>query len=267
MKQLTEQQIMDNWKELRTIINNTFSGDRLEKLNKMYDYFEDRMCMAPASGRAHYHNAMVGGYVEHILHVVKFSQEVKSMWENNGAEINFTDEELIFAALHHDLGKVGDLENDYYIPEESDWHRKNQGSIFKHNPELQYMTVSDRSTWLLQHFEIPMTEWEYLGLRLTDGLYEEANEKYLKGFNPQWAVRTNMAYILHQADMMATHIESDQWKRGDKVESDKVMMSVNKIKGAVDKQVDANNEVKEKFNTKSTDAKDIFNELFGEAKK
>ena len=267
MKQLTEQQIMDNWKELRTIINNTFSGDRLEKLNKMYDYFEDRMCMAPASGRAHYHNAMVGGYVEHILHVVKFSQEVKSMWENNGAEINFTDEELIFAALHHDLGKVGDLENDYYIPEESDWHRKNQGSIFKHNPELQYMTVSDRSTWLLQHFEIPMTEWEYLGLRLTDGLYEEANEKYLKGFNPQWAVRTNMAYILHQADMMATHIESDQWKRGDKVESDKVMMSVNKIKGAVDKQVEANNEVKEKFNTKSTDAKDIFNELFGEAKK
>jgi len=267
MKQLTEQQIMDNWKELRTIINNTFSGDRLEKLNKMYDYFEDRMCMAPASGRAHYHNAMVGGYVEHILHVVKFSQEVKSMWENNGAEINFTDEELIFAALHHDLGKVGDLENDYYIPEESDWHRKNQGSIFKHNPELQYMTVSDRSTWLLQHFEIPMTEWEYLGLRLTDGLYEEANEKYLKGFNPQWAVRTNMAYILHQADMMATHIESDQWKRGDKIESDKVMMSVNKIKGAVDKQVDANNEVKEKFNTKSTDAKDIFNELFGEAKK
>ena len=31
---LTEQQIQDNYKDLRTIINNTFSGDRLEKLNK-----------------------------------------------------------------------------------------------------------------------------------------------------------------------------------------------------------------------------------------
>ena len=31
--------------------------------------------------------------------------------------------------------------------------------------------------------------------------------------------------------------------------------------------VDNDNEVKEKFNTKSTDAKDIFNELFGEPKK
>ena len=60
---------------------------------------------------------------------------------------------------------------------------------------------------------------------------------------------------------MATHIESDQWKRGDKIESKKVEQSVNKIKKAVD------TEVKEKFNTKSTDAKDIFNELFGEAKK
>jgi hypothetical protein len=72
MKQLNEQQIQDNWIELRGIINDTFSGERLDKLNKMYDYFEDRMVMAPASGRAHFHNAMVGGYVEHILHVVKF---------------------------------------------------------------------------------------------------------------------------------------------------------------------------------------------------
>ena len=36
--------------------------------------------------------------------------------------------------------------------------------------------------------------------------------------------------------------------------------SVSNIKKAVD------SEVKEKFNTKSTDAKDIFNELFGEKK-
>jgi len=44
------------------------------------------------------------------------------------------------------------------------------------------------------------------------------------------------------------------------VESEKVQKSVTNIKQAVD------SEVKEKF-TKSTDAKDIFNELFGEATK
>ena len=261
MKQLTEQQITSNWDKLRGIINDTFSGERLEKLNKMYDYFEDRMVVAPASGRAHFHNAMVGGYVEHILHIVKFSQELRDMWEKNGATINFTNEELVFAALHHDLGKVGNLEHDYYIPQESDWHLKNRGEIFTHNPELQYMTVTDRACWILQHFEIPMTQWEFIGLRLTDGLYEEGNEKYYKGYNPDFGLRSNIAYILHQADMMATHIESNQWERGDEVESKKIEKSVSNIKKAVD------NEVKEKFNTKSTEAKDIFNELFGEQKK
>jgi uncharacterized protein YfbU (UPF0304 family) len=40
---LTEQQIQDNYKELRKIINDTFSGLRLDKLNHMYDDLEDRM--------------------------------------------------------------------------------------------------------------------------------------------------------------------------------------------------------------------------------
>ncbi len=39
---LTEQQITDNYKTLRKIINDTFSGLRLDKLNHMYDDLEDR---------------------------------------------------------------------------------------------------------------------------------------------------------------------------------------------------------------------------------
>ena len=49
MKQLSPEQIQTNWQDLRQLINDTFSGERLENLNKMYDYFEDRMCLAPVS--------------------------------------------------------------------------------------------------------------------------------------------------------------------------------------------------------------------------
>jgi len=173
------------------------------------------MMFAPASAKEHYHNAMPGGYVEHILHIVNHSLKLKQLWEDEGANINFTNEELVFAALHHDLGKVGDLEHDYYIPQDSDWHRKNQGAIYKNNPELQYMSVPDRGLWLLQHFGIRVTDKEYIGIKLTDGLYDEANKKYLMTYLPEWQLRSNMAYILHQADMMATHIEYDQWNRND----------------------------------------------------
>jgi hypothetical protein len=256
MKQLTPEQIQENWQQLRDLITETFEGDRLEKLNEMYDYFEDRMIIAPASGKEHYHNAHVGGYVEHVLHVTDCAVQLKEVWEGNNATINFSDEELIFAAIHHDLGKVGDMNNDYYVPQESEWHRKNQGSIFTHNNELQYMTVTDRAIFLLNQFGITMSENEYIGLRLTDGLYEDANKNYLKTYNPAWQLKSNIAYILHQADSMATHIEYDEWKRGEEQEEIRVEQNVENIKKAVSMK-----ETSEELSKKS---KDLFNELFGD---
>ena len=83
--------------------------------------------------RHEYHNAHVGGYVEHVLHVVDCALKITNLWASEGATINFTTEEVIFAALHHDLGKVGDMENDYYVPNPSEWHRINQGKIYEFN--------------------------------------------------------------------------------------------------------------------------------------
>ena len=244
MKELTPEQIQENWKQLIQLVEDNFTGERLEKLLKMYDYFEERMALAPASGKEHFHNAYAGGYVEHVIHVTTSALKIKDVWEQSGATINFTDEELVFAALHHDLGKVGDLADDYYTPNDSDWHRKNQGLIYKHNPNLQFMTVTDRALFLLQHFGIVLSDNEYIGLRLTDGLYEEANKSYYIGYSPDRALRSNIAYILHQADMMATHIEYDFWKRGDYAQ--KVVKKEN---------------VKEKTEN-SKRAHDLFKELF-----
>ena len=257
MKQLTEQQIVDNWNKLMKLIEDTFDGDRLKKLKTMYIYFEDRMSVAPASGKADYHNAMVGGYVEHVLHVTELALQIKKLWESNGAMINFTDEELIFAALHHDLGKVGDLNQDYYIPQDSEWHRKNRGEIFKHNPKLQYMTVTDRAIFLLNHFGISMSEWEYIGLRLTDGLYEDGNKSYYISYNPDWSLKSNIAYILHQADMMATHIEYDQWMRQDEEYNTKLATNMKKA-------VEPKTETKQPSPKLSEKSQDLFDELFGD---
>jgi len=247
MKELTAEQIQGNWNKLRGLITDTFEGERLENLNKMYDYFEERMCIAPASGKEHFHNAHAGGYVEHVLHITDLVVQIHELWSKNGATVDdFTKEELIFAALHHDLGKVGDLAEDYYTPNDSDWHRKNQGMIYKHNPKIQYMTVTDRAIWLLQHFGISMSENEYLGLRLTDGMYEEANKGYYIIFMPHKQLRSNIAHILHQADMMASKIEFDEWKRGDH-----------------DIKVEKEEEIQKK-SEQSKAANQAFKDLFGE---
>ena len=242
MKKLTAEQLEMNWQTLMDIIEKYISDDRKENLLKFYKDFKDRMMFAPASGKGHYHNAMPGGYVEHILHIINHSLEIKELWEKNDGMINFTDEELVFAAMHHDLGKVGDLDNDYYIPQTSDWHRTNRGEIYTHNPDLQYMKVPDRGLWLLQHYGVKVTDKEYIGIKLTDGLYDEANKSYLMTYNPDWELRSNMPYILHQADMMATHIEYDQWKRSNKTSNG----VINKAPKTKDEQKKVDN-LKEKF--------------------
>ena len=258
MKQLTEEQIVDNWNKLIQLIKDTFPedypDDRREKLLNMYHHFEDRMMMAPASAKEHYHNAMPGGYVEHILNIIECAKEVHKLWKKRGAMINYTDEELVFAAMHHDLGKVGDLDHDYYVPQDSEWHRKNKGEIYEFNPKLQFMRVPDRGLWLLQHFGVLVSDNEYIAIKLTDGLYDEGNKAYLISYNPNFILRSNLSYILHQADMMTTHIEYDEWQRSDEEYN-------TNVKNNFKKAVETKKEVSPQLSKKS---KDLFDELFGD---
>ena len=81
MKQLTENQLLDNWQKLLQLVEDTFEGERKEKLLEMYKFFEDRMIVAPASGKEEYHYCYAGGYVNHVLHVCETALEVSKTYE------------------------------------------------------------------------------------------------------------------------------------------------------------------------------------------
>ena len=228
MKKLNEIQLKENWDKLISLVTENFSGERKTKLLEMYKHFEERMMFAPASGTAHFHNCFIGGYVEHVLHITKISRRLFEMYKEFGAHIDYTEEEVIFAAMHHDLGKVGDLENDYYVPNDSKWHIENQGKYYKRGKELNYMTVTDRAIYLLNHFGLTMSENEYLALRLTDGMYEEANKTYLMQYLDENKVKSNISILLHQADMLASRIEYENWKYQDEKSNPTPVRIVNK---------------------------------------
>ena len=130
------------------------------------------------------------------------------MWKDAGADINYNLEELLFVALFHDLGKVGDKEKDNYVPNPSEWHRKKLGKLYTMNPDLTFMTIPDRSIWMLMQFNIDFSENEYLGIKLHDGMYVVENKAYLDA-RPEQALKTNLPLIIHHADMMATRIEHE----------------------------------------------------------
>ena len=228
MKKLNETQLKENWDKLINLVSEIFSGERKEKLLKMYNHFEDRMMFTPGSGTAHFHNCFIGGYVEHVLHITKIARKLFVDYKELGAHIDYTEEEVIFAALHHDLGKVGDLEHDYYVPNDSKWHIENQGKYYKRGKDLNFMTVTDRAIYLLNHFGVTMSENEYLALRLTDGMYEEANKTYLMQYLDENKVKSNLPILLHQADMLASRIEYENWKHQDDDVKPEPIKQVNK---------------------------------------
>ena len=217
MKEYTEVELAENYEKFLKFINQVFkaNSERLEQLLNMYsvDELGEELMFAPASGKAHFHNAYTGGYLDHVMNVCRNAFKLKGIFAEGGGRVDFTDEEMFFAALHHDLGKLGDGSKPYYIPEESDWHRKNQKSLFKQNPELHWMDVTDRALWLLNHYGIKYTQKEMLGIKLADGLYNEATKKYYINYNEGGFLKTELPYIIHWADHMSCRVELGHYHR------------------------------------------------------
>jgi len=90
------------------------------------------------------------------------------------------------------------------VTQKDDWKYK-RGEVFAYNNELKYMSVTDRSLWLLQHYGIRLDKDEYLAISLSDGQYVDANKNY--------AMKEPMlALIVHQADVFSTRWEKENLK-------------------------------------------------------
>jgi hypothetical protein len=212
MKQpYTPEQTQEMWDELTRYINDYISSPRKEKLLEFYNIYQDRILFMPASHRSEYHNCHVSGYIEHVLRVIRCSLKQYDLWKEEGADVStFTLEELVFSALNHDLGKMGDENEESYIPQTDQWRKDKLGEDYMFNSKIPFASVPDRGLFLLQSHGVQYTFNEMLAIQTHDGLYDEANNKYLKNFMPEQKPRTSLPYILHQADLMAARIEFER---------------------------------------------------------
>jgi len=215
IRNYTPEQLEANYNKFIEAIKKVFTGERLEKLLHMYsaDELGNELAIAPASGKLNFHSAYPGGYIDHVMNVARNAFKLKKMFEESGGHINFTDEELLFAAFHHDLGKLGDGKEPYYLPQTSEWHQKNKKEYFTHNPKLQYFDVTDRAFWLLNQYGIKYTQKEQLGIHMADGLYNDATKKYFISYNEDFQVKTDLPYIIHWADHMSTRLENSEYRK------------------------------------------------------
>ncbi len=137
----------------------------------------------PAAHKKEYHNAFPGGYIEHVNRVVDAAIKLHSLWEEFEADMStFTTEELVFSAINHDLGKMGDENHESYIPQTDQWRKDKLGEDYMFNNQLPFSSVPDRGLFLLQSHGISYTFNEMVAIQTHDGLYDEGNKKYLLNF-------------------------------------------------------------------------------------
>jgi putative nucleotidyltransferase with HDIG domain len=194
-RQLTPEEIATNFDKFRSLCEKL--GDRSQAALNLVDSLGERLAICPASSRLDFHNCMVGGLVDHSLRVL---YNAMKLCKTFGWEVS--KDSLIIGCLFHDIGKAGNHEQDYYLPQDSDWHREKLGEMYKYNRDMQYMTVPDRGVWLCQHFGLKLSQDEWLAIKLNDGQYADENAPY-KMKEPK------LVDIVHTADLISTKQEKE----------------------------------------------------------
>lgn len=230
-------QIDDTWNELIEIINCHFEGVLKDNIMRLHDHFGDRMKNAPASSRPNFHNCFKGGYIDHVVRVIKTSLEMKKMFVNLGVKVNHSDSDVVLAAMFHDLGKIGNMDEPCYIYQTDEWRRNKLNEWYTHNTNLELGSVTDRSLWLLNEFDIKISEEVFKAIKLSDGMFSSGNEKeYRKSSD----TKNILHYIVHFADWTSTVAEKQHYLQSldvDIVESDTILDddSVKEIKNSFNK--------------------------------
>lgn len=208
---LSAEQIQQNWDKFLGNIQTYINSPRKEQLIEFYKKYEERFVLMPASHKPQYHNSFPGGYIEHVNRVVECSLKLYEIWKQMGTDTStFTIEELVFSAVNHDLGKFGTEQEATYLEQTDEWRKNKLGEVYMYNDKLEFISVPDRSLYLLLSNNIQFSKNEMLAIKLHDGLYDEANKPYLQNWGPYQKPRTSLIHILHHADMMASYLEFER---------------------------------------------------------
>ena len=163
-------------------------------LNQLLNELGERIVMCPASPRVDQFNCEPGGLVKHSLDTVMTMRSL-----NESLELKLPTASIIKVGLLHDLGKVGDVESEYFVTQDSDWHRDKLGQLYKYNEDLQKMSISHRTLYLLQHYGVKLTADEWLAIQLSQGSHFEENRFYVHHEAP-------LAMLLQRAKNATIHI-------------------------------------------------------------
>ena len=156
------EQIQSNWEKYQSLLQKLDD----EGINNLLEELGQRICEAPAAIHRDQSFSYPGGLVSSML---KITSALIRHDQANNVSLTHGKRTLIKVGLLHDIGRVGNLDQPYYLEQDSDWHIEKLGKLYKINEDIDFMTPVERTFFILQHFGINLTKEEYQAfISLTD---------------------------------------------------------------------------------------------------
>lgn len=193
---LSEERLIQNYEKYVDLLLQT-GDDRRDQLQKMIDYFGDRLVLCPASYRKNLNSCFPGGFIEHSLQVMKTCSRLRKVAPDVYGSI--PESSIVFTSLLHDVGKLGVLDQDRYVPQTNNYYRE-RGNLYEFNQNMPQCTISHASIFTLQYFGIRMDFQEYQAIMLVDST-ESEDSKY---YNMH---ESSLTLLLKQADRLSCEQE------------------------------------------------------------
>ena len=163
---MNENILLERYEKYANLLSRVFEED---KVRSMLDVLGERIVLCPTSlidGQG----GNPGMLVETSLQV---AQKSKMLAESHGLS-----KSAVRVALVHDLGRVGDLTEDLYQIQDSEWHRDKLNQNYKYNEKCVKMNIPHRSLYILQNFKIELTQDEWIAVVTSQGLQTPENSFY-----------------------------------------------------------------------------------------
>jgi hypothetical protein len=163
--------------DLFTQYSNYIALFKNPQLDQMINELGERLLISTYSTKIEDGYCGPGSILRFALDSFRFANK---MAKNLDTEIlEMSRKSLAIITLLFPLGRLGDLENDQFIEQKSEWHRNKLGQLYDYNPRCPKMSVPHRTLFLLQHFGVQLTTEEMIGILCSTGFHLEENRFYL----------------------------------------------------------------------------------------
>lgn len=85
---------------------------------------------------------------------------------------------LIKVCLIHELGKLGDEDNEQFVPQDSSYFKDKYNHSFKYNEKCNHMTFLHRTLFFITKYKLSLNQNEFIVLLTSNGLHLEENRFY-----------------------------------------------------------------------------------------